>query len=97
MLLGCATAEAQAGDNMFLAKKKRPSQSMPGFLRLNDDAVRPLRDPGTGFPSVTHNVPVTSHSIAMFLYASINFNLSKGNMMKHGSTCYVYFAVVAPI
>lgn len=28
---------AQAGDNMFLAKKKRPSQSMPGFLRLNDE------------------------------------------------------------
>eukprot|EP00913_Durusdinium_trenchii_P031861 g29839.t1 len=30
---------AQAGDNMFLAKKKRPSQSTPGFLRLNDDAA----------------------------------------------------------
>ena len=31
--------QAQAGDNMFLAKKKRPSQSMPGFLRLNDEPV----------------------------------------------------------
>ena len=34
--------QAQAGDNMFLAKKKRPSQSMPGFLRLNDEPVRLL-------------------------------------------------------
>lgn len=39
---GCDAADvlqAQAGDNMFLAKKKRPSQSMPGFLRLNDEPV----------------------------------------------------------
>eukprot|EP00435_Cladocopium_sp_Y103_P035152 s917_g9.t1 len=28
---------AQAGDNMFLAKKKKPSQSMPDILRLNDE------------------------------------------------------------
>jgi len=30
---------AQAGDNMYLAKQKEPGQSMPGFLRLNDDAA----------------------------------------------------------
>lgn len=33
--------EAQAGDNMYLAKQKEPGQSMPGSLRLNDDAAWP--------------------------------------------------------